>query len=276
MLISRSRSRSLAIATFAALLSFAMVASDVYAQRGGGGGAGGQRRGGQGRGGRGGAPMTPEELEQAKKAWDLQAKTVMGDLMVTGAKADAVVAAYVKARTDRQAADEKISADMAAARGGGGTVDFLAMQTARTENETKAKTAIETVLKAQLTEEQATKAMGSLGTQSIEWDGMTRALVQIELTDAKRMDASKAVLAYIVPAEKARAEALAARGGGGGGVRGGGGGVRGGGGGRGGRGGAVPAELTAKLNTDLGAILSAEQMTQFQQLSGGRRGRGRG
>lgn len=214
----------------------------------------------QGGGGGGRGPrMSPEE--QAK-VWTIQAEGVAQELGLADDLKVKVVEAYKASRTKQGEALRAAMQDEAN-RGPGGLAK--AQELNNTERE-----ALKATLAGILTAEQADKAIATLGTFSRQWDSVVNALVGLGVDAEKQAKALPLLAAYATDVDAMMKKAMEA-----------------------GDFAAVREgrqERKTKLDTDLGAILSAEELAKWKEATamrgggfgggggqgGGRRGGGEG
>jgi hypothetical protein len=190
----------------------------------------------------GGTPPSPEKMA---KAWALEAKTVAQDLGLPAELTAKLVDAYKAARESQMAA---VAAKLGQGRG---QRDFAAIrEVAQAE---KAK--FETALKGFLNPEQTTKALAVLGTFNRRWDLMAAALDGMNLDEKKMAEAMKLVAGYVAESDKAMQAAMAS--GNRESMR------------------ETGTKLKEKLDGDMAKILSAEQMTKWNEATARRGGPGR-
>jgi hypothetical protein len=203
--------------------------------------------------GPGGPQLSSEDREAA---WELQAKGVAKDLGLADDAAAKLVDAYKTARRSHQEALAGLAGGGGGALGGGGGAErFQAFQKLNEEHRAKLKEALSGVLN----EEQAGRALASLGTFSRQWDRLVDTLAGYGLDGEKQAKGLSLIAAYVVEADAAMAKAR--------------------------EGGDFQAIRTAaqglkdKLDTSMADVLSAEQLAQWKTATvfrGGRGGPGRG
>lgn len=207
--------------------------------------------------GPGGPQLSPEEREAA---WELQAKGVAKDLGLADDATAKLVEAYKAARKSHQEALAGLAGGGApggggALGGGGGAERFQAFQKLNEEHRAKLKEALSGVLN----EEQAGKALASLGTFNRQWDRMVDTLAGYGLDAEKQAKGLSLIAAYVVEADAAMAKARES--------------------------GDFQAVRTAaqglkeKLDSGMAEVLSAEQLAEWKTATafrGGRGGAGRG
>lgn len=135
--------------------------------------------------------------EKAQAAWTLAARGVASELGLSREATSKLVNAYKAARESHQKAMQELS--------GGGPGGFQAYQ----ELTEKERGKLEAVLKGFLSDEQAAKAMASLGTFNREWDRLLDVLAGFKLDDKKLFKALALVSTYVVDYDKARRSAMA-------------------------------------------------------------------
>jgi len=185
----------------------------------------------------------PLGLEKNEKAWDLEAKTIAQDLGLSAELTTKLAQAYKAARESNIAA---IRAKME--QSGGDRRNFAAMREVSLAERAK----LETALKGFLNPEQTTKAIATLGTFSRRWDPMVTSLDGMNLEEKKKTEAMKLVAGYVAESDKAMQAAAAS-----GDFQ----SVR-----------DQMGKLKEKLDADLAKLLSAEQMTKWQEETAMRRG----
>ena len=197
--------------------------------------------------------MLPGAAQDSSAVWALQAKTAAGLAKAPAEQVAKVVEAYTASRTSLNQA--------AQAQGAGEGRDRFAARRQAAEAE---RTKLETALKGVLTAEQAAKAMETLGTFNRRWDGMVEALVAMKLDEKVMGEAMNLVAGYVADTGAAGRSATSRE-----------------------DFQAVRTKMQARkqqLDGELGKILSAEQMTAWNQATaersrggrGGARGEGRG
>ena len=230
--------RETRLVCFAVALMLVASINNASAQRGGG------------RGGFGGPPL---EAEKAAAAQEAEAKSVAGDLSLSGDDTGKLVAAYQAARKSLDEAMQK-----ARDNAGGGFGGFQAIMELPGEEKTKFKTAIAEFLSGDQAGKAADGLAGGITLQGNQVDRMVDAFGAFSLGDDKLFAAVKLVLAYAAEADAARAEAIANQ--------------------------DFQSIRTGtqaareKLETALGSVLSAEDLTKWKEANpqGGGRGGGRG
>jgi hypothetical protein len=213
---------------FVAVLTLSFTCS-VMAQRGGGG---------QG--------LSPEKRDAA---WSIEAGGVADGLKLSAEKAAKLTAAYKAARTSQGAAMQELRAT--AERGPG---MFQEMQALNEAELSKLKKSLEGDLSA----DEITGALASLGTFSAQWDRLVDVFASFGLTGDKSSKGLALINKYVVDSDKARAEAMAnmdfqsMRG--------------------------AMQTLKGELDTAIGGVVSAEQLTEWKEKTAqrGRGGRGGG
>ncbi|MBI1785256.1 hypothetical protein HYR69_08940 [Candidatus Sumerlaeota bacterium] len=199
-----------------------------------------QAQPGAGRGPR----LAPEKQEAA---WTMEAKCVADDLKLPADSAAKMADAYKSSRKNFQEASRKMMQDAQGDRMSAmqGMLDLRTSETLRLQN----------VLKGCLNEEQAKSAMASLGSFNPQWDLMVDALADFKLDEKKGAEALKRVKTYVEGAAKAQNDAMdtmdfqSLR--------------------------EEIGKLKQKLDEDLSAILSPDQVTEWKtKAAAGRRRRG--
>lgn len=222
---------------------------------GGPGGPGGER--GMQRQG----PLSPEK---AKAAWEWEVKGVAKSLGLTPEQTTKVIAAYTEARTSNNDAMEKMRNDMrekaqAAAQGDGGAPEdraAMAAEMQKTVNEARKADAdkLSAALAKDLSADQVTKAMKSLGSFNPSWDNMVNSIAEFKLGDEKTYQALTPIEAYVIAVDKVRdsTDPEARR--------------------------TAMTEARDSLTDSMKKILDEEQMGKFQRsiMGGGRMGGGMG
>lgn len=214
-----------------------LMAVSAWAQPPGGLPAPGGPGGPGGRGGVGGFGML--NTEDAAKVAAAQVKYIVGSLSLNEDQSKKLGEAYTAYRDGLRKRFE----------GGGLVGGGDALRTAMTEERGK----LETAVKAFLSPEQTTTAVGLLSS-SFRWDGMVAGLNTLGLEDAKFNDAMKAVANFLTESNKAREaggdrEAMREK----------------------------SQALREALTGELGKILTPEQLTKLQEAPGFRqRGPGGG
>lgn len=191
-------------------------------------------------GGRGPAPLPPE---QAARAHELEAQSVAQALGLSDELTTKLVDAWKASR----------ESTAAAFRTQGGQGNRQTMLDAMKAEQTK----LEASLKGFLNEEQTAKALGYFSPFVWRWDQMVLAIDDMNLEAEKEKQALVRVAEYVAASAKARESAMA---GGGGDQR----DMR-----------QQMRDMRDKLDTDLGQILSAEQLAQWKEktaMRGGERG----
>lgn len=193
-----------------------------------------------------GGPGAGLSAEKAKAAWEMEAKTVAGNLSLSDDQTKALVKAYADARTSNDAEFSKMREKM---RDGGGGGDMRQALEDLTKSE---RSKFEKALKdAKLSDEHVTKAMASLGTFNRQWDTWVDTVAGFKLEAAKQTDAFKAIEEYVVALGKVRGQ---------------------------GAGGDREAMRTAmqdarkKLTDKMKTLVSEEQLKQFEATLGAGRG----
>lgn len=186
---------------------------------------------------RGRARLRPE---RQAAAWTLEAQCVAKSLSLSAAKTDQVVKAYIASRKSEQESAAKITES--------GRARFRAWRKiSHTERE-----ALKKNLASILSKDQIEKAVGPLGTYDRRWDRMVNIIAGFKLDAAKQDKALAAVAMFVEDSRAAMAKAFAS------GDRA---SVR-----------STMHELRGKLDTELGKVLSAEQMTKWKEDTSFRRG----
>jgi hypothetical protein len=209
----------------------------------------------------------PRELlspEKAKAAWTVEATGVAKHVGASDDQAKAVVIAYAAARESQAKASEKTRQELMekaqkaggddggpGGRGGLGAEGMKAME----EINAKEREKLHKALAATLSADQTTKAMASLGTFNRQWDLMVDTIVGFGLDGAKQQDALNAIEEFVVVQGKIRPGAGAAGGGDREAMR------------------SAMQESRQKLNDSMKKVLSADQLTKFEEAT---RGGGRG
>lgn len=227
------RSTSYRLAVYTAVLASVLASATAFAQPGPGGGR---------------LPQLSDE--DRAKAWELQAKSVAKSLALNDEQTAKLVETY---QATRKTFDASLRERMSQGGGGGGPNWQEAVEFAQGE-----RTKLETALKGFLNEEQAGKAMASLGglTGGGRWDRMVLAIDQLGLDDAKKSEALAAVSNYIAESNKMMQDAA-----GGGNLD----DMR-----------TKGQELRGKLDAELEKIITAEQLAKWKELTPMRRGGGAG
>ncbi|MCC6798087.1 MAG: hypothetical protein IT366_23445 [Candidatus Hydrogenedentes bacterium] len=193
--------------------------------------------GGPGGGRPGIAPIAQLSPEDAAKVTAAQVKYVASSLTLNEDQSKKVAEAYTAYRDGLRKRFE------------GGGISGDSLRTAMTEERGK----LETALKGFLTPEQSATVAGLLSS-SLRWDGMVIGLNSLGLEEAKYNEAMKAVANFLTESNKAREaggdrEAMRAK----------------------------SQELREALTTELGKILTPEQLAKLQEAPGFRqRGPGGG
>lgn len=143
--------------------------------------------------GRGGPQL---ELEKARAAWTLAAQGVAKELGLNNKATSQLIDAYTAARGSHRKALEGLS---------GGREGFQASR----ELTDKERDKLETVLKGFLSDEQAGKALASLGAFSGEWDRMLDVLAGFKLGDEPLYKALPLISTYVIDYDQARSKAIA-------------------------------------------------------------------
>lgn len=194
-------------------------------------------------GGRGGGPrMSPEQLDAA---WTLQAQGVSKDIGLNDGDTAKVVAAYKTSRASHQKAMDDL---MATGERGPGM--FQQMQDIAIAERAKLTAELETAIG----KEKADKAVAVLGTYGRGWDRLVDTLASFKLEPAKQFAGLTKIAEHIVDVDKAQQDAFASfdmegfR--------------------------AASQESKARLDAEMAKILSAEQLTVWNERTA--RGGGRG
>ncbi len=180
--------------------------------------------------------LAPEEQAAAQQ---LQAQQVAQTLGLSEEVGGKLVAAYQKARGDLQKALDELRREREGDRSG-----YMQKYRERVEAE---KGKLEAELKSFLSEEQAAKALASLGTFSQAWDRMVDMLAGFNLDEKKLSEVLALVDTYVIDTAKVRQEAAASsdwqnmR--------------------------TKLGELKEKLDTALGSVLSEEQLKQWKEAT---------
>jgi len=140
--------------------------------------------------------MPQLDPEKAQAAWTLAARGVANELGLSKKVTSQLVDAYKAARESYQKALQGLSG------GGGGFQAFRDLAG-------KERGKLETALKGFLSDEQAAKAMTSLGTFNREWDRLLDVLAGFNLDDKKLFKALALVCTYVVDYSKAANTAMA-------------------------------------------------------------------
>ncbi|GMW00399.1 MAG: hypothetical protein AMXMBFR84_15360 [Candidatus Hydrogenedentota bacterium] len=149
-----------------------------------------------GGGGGGGGGLDPAKREAA---WLLQAKGVAKELALSDENTGKLADAY---KTSRQALEDAVQSGDG--QGRGGRERFSAMQELAKQHRDKFKTDVS----AFLTEEQATKAMATLGSFDRQWDRMVDTLSGLGLEQEKLDKSLALVSAYVAEASAEREKAM--------------------------------------------------------------------
>jgi hypothetical protein len=166
------------------------------------------------RGPRGGSQLTPE---QAKAAWETQAKFVAKQLTLNAEQTALLTTAYLESRQRfgpaleqaRREANERAARERAEGAGGDAP-DARPAQSRRfleiREELAKAeRDKLQTALAKSLSSEQVTKALVPLGAFNPTWDSMVNLLSGFKLDERKTDQALAATQAYVVELAKAQA-----------------------------------------------------------------------
>ncbi len=182
------------------------------------------------------------EPEKQAAAEELEAKCVAKMLKLSKEATEQLVAAYKAARDSHRKAAEGIQSSQEGDRA-------ARFQRFRQLGDTE-REKLEAALQGFLTEEQVKKAMASLGTFSWRWDRYVDALAGLELSEENLYKALELVNTYVVDSSKATQEASAdrdweaQR--------------------------AILQKHKEKLDTELAAVLSQEQLAKWTEATAGR------
>lgn len=148
-----------------------------------------QRGGGQG--------LSPEKRDAA---WGIEAGGVAQQLKLSDEKAAKLTAAYKAARTSQGEAMRELRAT--AERGPGMFQEMQALNEAELGKLKKS-------LAGDLSDDEITGALASLGTFSTQWDRLVDVFASFGLGDDKQGKGLALIAKYVVDSDKARAEAIA-------------------------------------------------------------------
>ncbi len=194
-------------------------------------------------GGRGGGPrLSPEQLDAA---WTLEAQGVSKDIGLNDGDTAKVVAAYKTSRTSHQKAMDDLTAT-----GERGPGMFQQMQDIAIAERAKLAAELETAIG----KEKADKAVAVLGTYGRGWDRLVDTLASFKLEPAKQSAGLTKIAEHIVEVDKAQQDAFASFD-----ME----GLR-----------AASQESKSRLDAAMADILSAEQLTVWNERTA--RGGGRG
>lgn len=182
--------------------------------------------------------------ERDAKVWEAQAKTVAADLALSGEQTTKLVEAYAAARESHATAAGAVA-------GPAERPDPQKMKEVTQAERAK----FESALKAFLDEKQREQALLTLGSFFRRWDGMVEVLGEMDLAEEVREKALKRTAAYVAEWNKAMEAARASE----------------------------DREsmrekanaLKEKLDADMAALLSREQMAKWADATDKRGGRGK-
>jgi hypothetical protein len=205
-----------------------------------------QPGGGGGGGGRGRGPiLSPEQLA---KVWQAQSDTVAGKLELAKEDAGKLGVAYKSARESHDQESQKIANE-----GGGGGGGMMAMMELNMSERGK----LETALKEFISGDKLASAMASLGTFNRQADRMVNAILELNLDAEKNKKALLVIDDFTVANGKSMEDAIAS-----GDFQ----SIR-----------TSMQEQRAKVETDLAAVLSPEQLEEYKaKTATRRRGDGQG
>lgn len=138
-------------------------------------------------------PMNPEQM---KGVWKIEAATVAQHIVLSAELTTKLTDAYLTAR-------EKFGTAMTAQMKPGERPNFEVMNKIRQDE----RAALETAIKAFLTEEQTAKAIAPLGSFQREWDMMVQVLDSMGLTEPAKTNAMNRVLTFVLDTTSARQKA---------------------------------------------------------------------
>lgn len=220
-----------------------------------------QPRGEGGQGAPGGQRPGQLTAEKAKAAWELEAKGVSKSIGLNADQTTKVIAAYSQARTDNNKSMEKLRTEMrekaeAAAGDDAAPEDRAAAMQEMQKKLAEARKAdadkLSAALAKDLSSDQVTKAMKSLGSFNPSWDNMVNTIAEFNLGEDKTYQALTPIETYVIAVEKVRdstdREAMRT----------------------------AMTEARDTLHDSMKKILSEEQMGKFQRSVGGGRGMGMG
>ena len=145
--------------------------------------------------------------EKAKAAWEAQATGVAKRHALSADQTKTLLSAYSTARESQQTASQKLRDDLAAKGGGAGGPEAMAEIMTATEDMNKAEKAKFEKALTGFKAEEITKVSSGLSTFNRQWDGITNAMLEMKLEEAKQQDAFVAVEDFIVGQSRLRARA---------------------------------------------------------------------